>query len=72
MSPKRDVVVSVYDPNENIFWTSLVNSTDPNEIIWDGKSTDGTSYVPVYGEYTIKVRYDGMRENNQRQINVCK
>jgi len=69
-----DMVVSLYDPNGILFRTIDVPQADPEEIVWGGRSADpnqpDSRYISTGGEYNIEVRYQGMREKAEGQVNV--
>jgi hypothetical protein len=73
------ITISVFDPEGDLFATVIsdYNHTEGDfSVIWNGKNgPDGSSvsrYPSKNGEYTVKVRFTGMREAATKSIHIYK
>jgi len=66
-SVEADIVVEIIDPLENVIRT--IEDNGSHNVIWDGKNNFG-KYIAVDGQYIVRVRYSGMRENSEYTMSV--
>ena len=70
--PDRDMIIRIYDPNETLFSSYVIDASDPNEILWQGTDKGlgdpAGRYLSQPGTYRIEALFYGMHEKSQSTI----
>jgi len=73
LSIDANTVVSIYDPDGELFTSFHVDKENADNIIWGGQKMPVTNnYIFQNGTYIIEVRLEGMREKKETTLSVLR